>query len=408
MPIFRYQGRDNNGKKVDGTFEASNTSDVVSYLHSKNITPLNIHALKQGNKWFSNFSRSEFVTGKVKPAEVMNFCRQMATLGGAGVPTIDSIKQLALSSSSKAFGRALDDVAKSLVAGKNLATSLREHPNIFPLIFTSIVDVGENTGHLEEAFLQLANYTEISVSNRRKLVAAVRYPITVIVASLIAIIVINVFVVPKFTAIYASFKTELPVPTKILMAISGFLINYWIPLAIVSAIVIFGTPFLLRIPQVRYIWDKYKLKLPIFGNLQKQIILTQFTWTFGLIIRSGVPIIKGLTLAANTAGNAYFTQQILAIRDGIDQGQTLLQATTSGKIFPPSVLQMIGVGEETGRLDNILTEVARYYERESDFMIKRLNDLMEPLLLTIIGVMVVMLALGVYLPMWDMVKFVQH
>lgn len=406
MPTFSYVGRDDNGKRVDGTYEALSTSDVVSFLRTKNITPLNITQVKQ-NKFFSDLKSVTFGK-KVKPAEIMNFCRQMATLTGAGVPVIDAIQQLSLSASTKFFRRTLENVVQNLRAGKNLATCLRRFPNIFSTIFTSIVEVGENTGNLEETFLQLANYTEVSFSNRRKLITSIRYPVTVIVAALIALIIINVFVVPKFAAIYNTFKIDLPLPTKILIAISNFLTNYWPILIIVAFLGIIGIKFLLRIPQVRYFWDKYKLKLPIFGKLQMLIILGQFTWTFGLILRSGLPIIKGLNLAANTSGNEYFTQQILLIRDGIEHGQTLLQASVAGKIFPPSILQMIGVGEETGRLDNILAEIARFYERESDYIIKNLNDLMEPILLTIVGAMVVMLALGVYLPMWDMVKFVQQ
>lgn len=408
MAIFRYQGRNANGQKVNGTLDAISLNDTVSFLKNNGIIPLSIERVEKESLLKKLFKTNQPITlQKIKKEDILNFCRQMSTLVAAGVPALDALRQLSLSTPSKPLANAIGEVANSIIAGRTLAASMREHTKIFPPIFVNIIDVGENTGKLDEAFMQLATYLEVSITNRKRMMTTIRYPITVVTAILVAIIVMNILVIPKFKYIFSHFGANLPTPTLILVATSDFMVNHW-PFLVFCVVALFiAIPKLLLVPKIRFFWDKYKLHIPIFGNLQQRIILSQFTWTLSLILRAGVPIIRGIALSANATGNAYFTRQILTIGSNIEQGSSFHQAASLSKLFPGTVLQMISIGEETGKLDELLTEVSRYYEREVDYDIKRLNDLVEPILLAGVGALVLLLALGIYLPMWDLIKAVK-
>lgn len=400
---FRYVGRNQKGQKVSGVVTAENLDAAVAYLQKQTITPLHIKSSKQ------NFDLKYLLKlpffNKIDTQEILSFCRGIAALDEAGVPLIDAITQLSLSGSSKIFSKVLQEIANSISAGKTLAASLRSYPNIFPPLFTNIVEISENTGTLSQAFLQLAAYTEMSQTNRRRLSTTIRYPLTVMCAAFGGGLLVNVLVIPKFAAIFARFKGELPLPTRLLSGFANLVNTYWHLLLVIFVFLIVAIPFLLKIPKVRLFWDKLKLNLPIFGNLQRRIILFQFTWSFSLILRSGMPLIKGLTFSANATGNSYFNNKILTMCQKLEKGESLSSAATATRLFPQSVLQMLAVGEESGRLENILNAITSYYEREVDYDIKRLNDMLEPILLLIIGGMVLILALGIYLPLWQLIDF---
>lgn len=216
--------------------------------------------------------------------------------------------------------------------------------------------------------------------------------------------VMNFMVIPKFSMMFDKFNLELPLATRIIMASSNFMVNNKILLLIAIIGLFLGINSLLKIPTVRYFWDKYKLHLPVFGDLQRRIILSQFTWTFSLILHSGVPIIKWIGLASNATENVYFSEQLLKIRSSIEHGENLSHAAIASGLFTPITIQMIEVGEESEKLDEVLSEVAKYYDAEIDYDLKRLNELIEPILLVIIDAMILVLALGIYFPMWDLIK----
>ncbi|MBU1628995.1 MAG: type II secretion system F family protein [Pseudomonadota bacterium] len=404
MTIYQYSGRDNQGKIIQGTVDSSSTEGVVKFLAAKEVTPIQIESLDAQKRPFGELN-IELTTGKVKPKELMNFCEQMATLLEAGVPVIGGLQQLAKSTKTKTMKNALSEIAEGIIAGKTFTDMLREYPKIFSPIFISIIHVGEDTGNLDVAFSQLTKFIENAILNRKRLVSAVRYPLIVISAILVAMIVMNFFVIPKFALIFSSFGKELPLPTRILIESSNFLTTYWVWLLIFIIGVIIGIRYALTKEKIRYAWDKYKLRFPLFGNLQLRIMLSQFTWVLSLVLRAGVPIIEGITTVAGAADNLFVQKKILEVKDSIEQGESFSQSITRAALFNEAALQIIAVGEETGRLDEVLGKVARYYEREVDYDIRRLNDYVEPVLLAIVGLMVVMLALGVYLPMWDMIQF---
>lgn len=403
--IFHYQGRDKNGNIVSGNLAAGNLEEVIVHLKNFEITPINIRPVRQYSLNLQNLLdlfNSRWV--KIESYHLMNFCRQLATLNNAGLSMVKAINKLSQSASSRPLGKILAIISNDISAGMTLAEALKKHPQVFSSLIISVINVGENTGHLSEALLYLSNYLEASIANHRRLLSAIRYPIFVFITVGIAMLVMNFMVIPKFSQMFAKFNLELPWATKIIIASSNFMVNHKLSLVVSMIVLGLGINKSLSIQRVRYFWDKYKLRLPIFGDLQRRVILSQFTWTFSLILHSGIPIIKGISLASNATENSYFSEQLLKIRTAIEHGESLSRAATASGLFTPITIQMIEVGEESEKLDEVLSEVAKYYDAEIDYDLKRLNELIEPILLMIIGSMILVLALGIYFPMWDLIK----
>lgn len=405
MPTFRYEGRDPSGATVTKKIKASSMDEVVLYLSKHNIIPLQIDIIKQDTATIFETIAYNIGLIKIDYEEIMSFCRQLSTLLKAGVPIIKSLNQLSQSSKSRVFGDALSNIADNVAAGQSFSDALQRYPKIFSKVVVSIIEVGENTGHLNEALMQISGFLETYVANKRRLVSTARYPIIVLVSALIAMIVMNIFVIPKFAGIFARYKLELPLATRIIVTTSTFMSEHWLMLLIIFLSIIIGLRQLFTVfPFLRYYWDKYKLSFPVVGNIQKRIMLSQFCWTFGLVLKSGLSVLDGISLAGQSTGNAYFIKQINIMRDGIGQGQSFSVAAINSNLFFPTIIQMIEVGEETGKLDEILTEVSHFYEGEIDYDIRRLNELMEPILLVMVGGIVLVMAIGIYFPLWDLIK----
>lgn len=409
MATFHYIGRNIKGQKVRGFLKAENLNTAVEFLEKQHIIPLHLDLAQQGFNFLPMlFSKQMHFFETVALQELLGFCRSIAALEEAGIPIVDAIKQLALSSTSKTFASILNEVADEIVAGKTLAGVLRNYPHVFPSLFTNLVEVGENTGNLGKTFLKLSSYLEMEQTNRRRLASTVRYPITVMVVIIAAAVLANTIVIPKFSVIFTHFKGQLPLPTRVIVGSSAFVSAHWAILLITILLLVIVLFYSLRIPQVRLSWDKNKFSLPIFGSLQRRIVLLQFTWVFSMILRAGLPLIKGLELAANATGNSYFKQQTLTICEDLKKGENLTNAASISGLFPPAVLQLLSAGEKSGKIEEVLDTVTDYYEREIDYDIKRVNDLIEPILLIIVGAMVLVFALGIYLPMWELIKFTQY
>jgi MSHA biogenesis protein MshG len=402
MPTFNYEGRDKAGKKISASLKTENFEALMIFFKERGITPIKINEAKIYRR-FPNFLRLMFKERITKKA-LLNFTRQMAALLAAGMPIIKAVKQSAYSTKNKYMQQLLFDLVDGLESGNSFIQSLQKHAEIFPATFLTIIEVAENTGQLDIAFQHLSEFLEKRLVNHQRLVSVIRYPIIVILTALLALAIINIFVIPRFVEMFQNFKGQLPIPTIVLMNIAMFIANNWVVIVIALILIAIGWHYWLKVPKYRLLWDQYKLKIPIIGNLQKQIILTQFTWTFGMILRSDVPILKGLTMIGNLTENQYITNKIWAIRDRIDQGEKFTDAVSKSGLFDDNAMQLIEVGDETGKLEEMFTKVAAIYEAEVDYAIKNMNDLLEPILLMIIGAMVVVLALGVYLPMWDIIK----
>ena len=325
----------------------------------------------------------------------------------SGVPILRAIKGMAESSTSVKLKSALTDISSQLEGGFPLSTTLHKHPKIFTPLFVSLVHVGENTGNLDDAFLKLANYFEREQETRKRIKTALRYPSFVLIALVAALVILNIFVIPTFANMFSKLGADLPWATKMLIASSNFFLDYWPHMLIGSIVGFFVLRNYLRTPTGMYLWDKRKLKLPIVGGVIERSILSRFAHSFAIILKAGVPMTSGLSLVADAVDNTYMREKILTMRSSIESGESLLRSAVTSTLFTPLVLQMIAVGEETGRVDELLAEVGDYYEREVDYELSTLTARIEPIMIAIVAAMVLVLALGIFTPMWNMMSAFQ-
>ena len=401
MPFFAYKGRNIRGELVQGVLENSDSGAVADQLMNNGITPIDINTAKGPGGAEDNW-RAQLFKEKIKPVDIMLFSRQMHTLLKAGVPILRSLAGLQESAINKAFAKALGDIRESLDAGRELSAALRRLPEIFSPFYVSMVRVGEMTGMLEEIFLRLFHHLEFEKHMRDRIRAAVRYPLFVIVAMAVALVVINIFVIPAFAKVYAGFKADLPFITVILIGFSNFMVRFWPLMLAVLAGLFIGARIYVSTPVGRYKWDKLKLRLPIAGGIVTKATLARFSRSFALTMRSGIPVVQGLSVVSQVVDNTYIGQRIEQMRDGVERGENILRTAMTAGFFSPVVLQMIAVGEETGELDDLMLEVAEMYQQEVEYEVENLSAKIEPILIVALGVMVLILALGVFLPMWDL------
>ena len=400
MAKYQYKGRDAQGALITGQLDAVNAEAVATQLNSRGLIPLSIQevATAAGN----SFDFAKLFRKRISVEELIIFSRQMHSLNKAGVPIIRALRGLAGSIKNETLKETLYDVADTLESGVDLASSLNRHPEIFSPLYVSVIHVGENTGRLDLAFKQVAGYLELERDTKKRIGEATRYPLFVIVAIVIAIGVINVLVVPAFAKLFSSFNAELPWQTQFLISCSNFTVNnwYWLLLAIIGSILACRDYIATEIGGSN--WDRMKLRIPLVGGIFERINLGRFARTYAMVARAGVPIIQALNVVGSAVGNRYIESKINAMRTRIERGENFSRVAQNSGMFSELVLQMISVGEETGTMDDLLDEVADFYEQEVDYDLKSLGDKIEPILLLIVAGMVLILALGVFLPMWDL------
>jgi len=406
VPVYQYRGRNQRGESVKGQIEAATPDVVATQLFNSGIVPIDI-SLTQARADILAALRGRFRGGKVELVDLILFSRQMYTLLKAGVPIMQALRGLRESTQNPAFIRVLASIGESLDTGLELSTSLKRHPEVFPPLFVSMVQVGETTGSLEEVFLQLAGYLEREKDTRDRVKSALRYPIIVMVAMVIALFIINIFVIPAFIKVFMSFRIQLPLPTRILIATSKFTVAYWPYMLGALAAAIFVVRNYVRTADGRYRWHRLKLKLPVAGKIIYKATLSRFTRALAVIIKAGVPLVAGMTVVSRAVDNDYISERILQMRDGVERGETIGRTAQATGMFPPLVIQMINVGEESGAVDILMMNVAEFYDREVDYDIKNLSAAIQPILIVFMGILVLILALGVFLPMWDLVQAVR-
>jgi MSHA biogenesis protein MshG len=336
--------------------------------------------------------------------DVQLFSRQMFTLLKAGVPIMKGLGGLQESAVSKSFAKILKDLRESLDAGRELSAAMRRHPDVFSQFYLSMIRVGEMTGRLEEVFIRLFDHLEFDRDMRERVKSALRYPTFVVIAMTAAMIVINMFVIPAFKTVFAGFNVELPLMTRILLGTSDFTVKYWPLLAGVAAGSLFAFFSWIKTKDGQYKWDRIKLKIPIAGKIIHKATMARFARSFALSSRSGVPIVQALTVVSQTVDNSYLSARVEQMRDGVERGESILRTATTADVFTPIVLQMIAVGEESGSLDDLMDEIAQMYEREVDYELKTLSAQIEPIMISFLGAMVLVLALGIFLPIWELGK----
>lgn len=405
MPQFIYRGRDNDGKLRVGQRTSFDANILSAELIKEGITPVQIKPYEPSRNWLSVIL--DFIHGKnLHREELAIFSRQMQLLHQAGVPIVEALKQLAGLSKLRSFSEALNSVSDFLEKGESLSTALRHFPHIFPPLMVNIVQIGEDTGHLSDSFGYIFQYLEFEINNAKQFKAAFRYPLFVLSSIIFAFLILNLFVIPTFARSYANLQFSLPWQTRLLIATSNFFSNfkYYLLFIVIAGSILFFR--YIKTPTGKYRWNKFLLHIPVIGKLFKRIILIRFCQIFAIILKSGLPLNQGLSMVKSTIANTYIVRQIEETEVAIESGTPFTQAITKIELFSPLELQILAVGERSGELSPALSYIANFHTQEIEFDLKRMNDMVGPVLLGAVSVLVLILALGIYLPIWNMINLV--
>ncbi len=405
MPSFRYKARSEAGKSVSGTLDAPSREMVMSHLEEMGYTPISVSrettgAPKEGGGLFARFE-------KVKPKDLVMMTRQMHSLIRAGIPILSSLNILEKQIESLPLKKVLSSIAEQISGGASLSDALRKFPRVFSDLYVNSVLAGETGGSLPEVLDRLASLLEAEQETRKAVKSAVRYPIIALVVMTAAFFILNVMVVPQFANIYGRIGVVLPLPTRVMMASSDLINNYYYLIFAGLAAAIIGFIRFKRTSYGHYQIDKLKLKLPIFGPLFTKLAMFRFTKMLATLERSGVPILKIIEIVSLTVGNDVIGEELMGLRDEVRDGKGISNSLLKRTIFPPMVGSMLSVGEETGRLDEMAEAIAYYYDQEIKYTVATLTDLIEPILTVVIAVGVLGFALAIFLPMWDMISVIK-
>ncbi|NWG30298.1 MAG: type II secretion system F family protein [Rhodocyclaceae bacterium] len=403
MPAFTYRGRNGAGDIVSGTIEGANAGAVADLLFGSGITPTEIRPVPAQPNILAASGRG-LLAPKIRHVDILLFTRQLYTLLKAGVPIMRALSGLQESSANPAMKSLLKEVRESLDSGRELSQALARHPTVFTPFYLAMVRVGEMTGRLEEIFLRLFDHLAFERFMREQVRSALRYPSFVVIAMAVAMAVVNIWVIPAFAKVFEGFGAELPFLTRLLIGVSNFVVGWWPALLVGTAALAGGLRAWIGTRRGRYRWDRIKLELPIAGKIVQKATLARFARSFALAMRSGVPVIQALSNVAQTVDNDYIAEKIEKMRISIERGDSVLRAAIAAGVFTPVVLQMIAVGEESGALDEMMDEISGMYQNEVEYELKTLAQQIEPILIVLLGIMVLILALGVFLPLWDLGK----
>jgi MSHA biogenesis protein MshG len=407
MALYDYKGRTLTGELVEGRREADSSQSLAGQLSAASVTPISIDEVKIV-KNFSESIKTALGVGKPKLVDLILFSRQMYALSKSGVPIIRGLTLIAGSTRNRIFKDTLNEVTDDIESGQTLSAAFARHAQIFSPLYINIVRVGEETGNLDGAFLRLYEYLDADKVTLEKIKAALFYPTMVLTAIVLAVVFLMAKVIPKFAEVFEKFRLDLPIQTKIIISISNFIADYWWLLAIITVSMIVGVRKYVQTDVGRLKWHRYKLRLPKIGDILLRALLARFSRAFAMANKAGVPILHGLTITAKAVDNDYMEIKINNIRNDIERGETLTRAARSTQLFTPLVLQMLEVGEETGQLDDMMQEVAEFYEREVAYDVQNISKIIEPVLTVVMGLLVLLLAMGIFVPMWDLVKITQR
>ncbi len=401
MPQYRYKARDKDGALQSGMMEAAKKEAVADQLSGMGYIPVQI---EEQERSLLDLHDLMLRLTKVAPQDIIVFSRQLATLMGAGVPFTQSLATIEKQTENLRLKAAIADMRKDVEAGAAFSDALAKQPRIFSKMYVSMIRAGETAGILDDILERLALLAEHDAETRARVKTAVRYPLIVVVAVCCAFAFLVSFVIPKFAAMYSRFKTELPMPTRVLIGINFVVQNYWYLVLLGVALLVGGVIWYLRTQNGRWQWDRIKLKLPVFGMLFRKVAFSRFARVFGAMQKSGISMILTLEIVAETVGNVVIARVVDQMREDLREGKGLVEPMEASGMFPPLVIQMIAVGEETGNLDTMLGKVSDYYDMDVEYTLRNLSTLIEPILLLFLGGMVLFMALGIFLPMWNMIS----
>ncbi|CAL7964116.1 MSHA biogenesis protein MshG [Gammaproteobacteria bacterium] len=336
MTLFSYKARDNQGNLIQEKVDDISATAVATHLLQRGLTPISIKEAIITQSFFEQLDQKmKRGSVKIQARDLIIFFRQMYALIKAGVPIAKALTNLIDPTKPASLNNCLRGIVNTISGGQTLTQAFAKYPNIFTPIVINIIDAGENSGQLELSFLRISEHLEFELNTTRQFKSVMRYPLTVVIAALAALTVINFLVIPSFAKMFASFGSELPLPTRILMAMSAFFVHNWHYLLVTIIIIVVAIRRYLGTQSGRLLWDEYKLKTPIIGNILKQIILARFARIFAMMIQSGVPIAQSLALVARVVDNTYICKGILFIRSGVEHGESVTKTATKANIFPP-------------------------------------------------------------------------
>lgn len=402
MTSFTYRARDKYGVLSSGMMEAEDSKAVALQLEKFGFTPVSITSVEtagvylQVEKFFASFQ-------KVKTEEIIVFTRQLSSILEAGVPLVEGLDAVHDQVRDKRFREVVYTVRRDIEGGATFSDALEKHGKVFTPLIVNMVRAGEKAGILDDVLNRVSNLLEKDLETRDKIKSATRYPIIVLGALALAFVVLTLFVIPRFVSFFGAFEADLPLPTKILIGFNNLTTRYWYWFL---GIIFVGSYLFKRsldTEKGRYTWDRFLLSTPIFGPLLTKINLSRFARMLAAMLRSGIPILEALTITSATGGNSVISRVVLDVRDEVAGGKSLAEPM-QGSIFPPIAIAMVAIGEKAGNLEGMLNKVADYFDREADYTIKNLTPLLEPILILGLGVIMLIFALGIFLPMWDLIR----
>ncbi|MDQ1403894.1 MAG: type pilus assembly protein PilC [Actinomycetota bacterium] len=400
---YVYKVRDKAGKLLEGALEADSTTLVANKLRQMGYVPIAID--KKGAS--ATGKELHFRKPKAKLKDIAVFSRQFATMINSGLSLLRSLYILAEQTENKVLAKVIDEVRADVEKGASLSQAMARHPRAFNRLYVAMVRAGETGGVLDTVLLQLASTIEKQVELRHKIKSAMTYPVAVFGLVVMIVAAMLLFVVPMFKSLYADLGGTLPLPTRILMLMST-IITKFLPVVIVIAVLcVVALKKWIKTEKGRATWDTMKLKLPVFGKLTRKTALTRFARTFAVLLRSGVPILEALEITSETVGNVVVQRGVKAVQDGVKQGESIARPLADHPVFPPMVVQMMAVGEETGALDEMLDKVGEFYEQEVEALVNSLTSLLEPALIVVLGSTVGGMIVSLYMPMFNIIKLIK-
>ncbi len=403
MPLYGYEAVDSQGRSIKGTIEVDNEQLLVSKLHEQGLHVVRIEEQKERAKLFSSFGQAK----KPKLQAMVVFARQFATMVDAGIPILRCLDILYTQTKDPALKNALDAVRKDVKAGMALNEAMEKHPTVFSNLFVNMIRAAEVAGILDQILDRLATFLEKDLEVRQKVKSAMMYPVMVLTFSMLVLVAIFMFVLPKFKEIFDSMNVEMPIMTQVIFGISDFAIAYWWGIAGAIAGALFALKRYLRTPKGRYQFDYLKMKMPIFGDLVLKLAVARFARTLGTLVASGVPLMRTLEIVGQTSGNLVLAKAVESTRHSLREGQPLSAPFAATNLFPSMVIHMLDIGEESGRLSEMMVKIADFYEQEVDSAIKGLTSMIEPLLIVFLGGIVGFIAISIMMPMFKLVNAIQ-
>ena len=401
MLTFHYQARNPSGKPVRGNIEAIDQQGAAALLVDRNLLVTSLNSVA-GRK-----PQAKRRQGRVKPQDLVVFTRQLATMMDAGLPLVQSMNALEEQTDSKTFKPVLQQVTEQVERGDAFSQALAGHPKVFTTLYVSMVEAGETGGLLAEILDRLATYLESTARLKKKVKSAMSYPTIVCVVAMSISLFLIMKVIPIFADIYKDFGANLPGPTQVLIRISGILRTYFLLVAGAIAFMVFSVVKLKRTKRGAELWDRTKLRLPVFGKLIHKVALSRFARTFAALLRSGVPILETLRIVGQSAGNTLVERAVEETAAGIERGDNLALALGQHKIFPPMLVRMVSAGEQTGKVDVMLEKISDFYDEEIEATLSGLTSLIEPLLIVFLGLVVGSIVICMFLPIFKLNQIVQ-